>query len=286
MIVHFLQETFAISYKPINGFKWLGIAAIVLTPVYLYWLYMRNLQRQSRRGILLQKNFELSVLQAEIKNQEQIFENISRDMHDNIGQKLSLAKLSVLKEDLSKDNREQIAALLGECMDEIRDLSKSLGCDRVIELGLPRAIDEEVDRLQQASLFHIEFTTTGEPISLTATMEVIIYRVFQEALQNAVKHSRADTVTIALNYEPKLLTLSLSDNGRGFDENSPRNNGLRNMKIRAQGLGGSFSIRRIEPGTQILVQVPLTAAACRNLPVGRNRFLHKIRSRLSRAASL
>ena len=278
MIVHFLQETFNISYKPLNGFKWLSISAIVLTPVYLYWLYMRNLHRQSRQGILLQKNFELNVLQAEIKNQEQIFENISRDMHDHIGQKLSLAKLSLLKEDLSKDHKEQIATLLGECMDEIRDLSKSLGCDRVIEFGLAGAIEEEVDRLQQASLFHIEFTTAGDPISLTATMEVIIYRIFQEALQNAVKHSRANRVTIVLNYEPKLLTLSLSDNGRGFDENSPRNNGLRNMKIRAQGLGGSFSIRRIEPGTQILVQVPLTANAYRGLPLQKNRFFERVRS--------
>lgn len=235
----------------------MGIIAVILMAIYLPYRYLKNQQRKNKQLLNLQNDFKLNLLRAEIINQEQIFGEVAGEMHDNIGQKLAIAKLHIMKHDLSAEDKTQITTLLQECMTEIQSFSKSLGRNLVNDLGLIGAMQEEIARLEKVSLFSIEFKLLGEAVFLTPTIETNLFRIFQEAVQNAVKHAEASSISIALTYEPKQVSLCIRDNGTGYDDRSRRNNGLRNMEGRARGMHGVFSIEQMRPGTQVLVKVPL-----------------------------
>ena len=250
---HLLQVTVRLSNKPL----YLLLVACIVTLLYLIYKFVRNLQRQRREFIMLKENFRKNVLQAEIKMQEQVLRDISQDVHDSIGQKLAVAKFYLMKNKEAQEQNKEVTGILGECINDLRDLSKSLSSDEVRNLGLVQAIREEITRLQWAEVFDIDFKVKGDPGYLNITVEITLFRIFQEALQNAVKHSGAQSFFAELCYEPKQVSLSITDNGRGFTDETSRGNGLKNMRDRAASVGGNLQILHLDPGTEIRATIPL-----------------------------
>ena len=204
------------------------------------------------------------LLQSQIEMQEQTFQNISREIHDNIGQKLTLAKLhlNTLPELNASEKSEKILSavqFIGESINDLSDLSRSMSSDLVLQNGLLKALDFEVSQLSKMGLFKITLSVSEHTTFLDPHSELVIFRIVQEAINNIVKHSAASQVLINLQYSGSELLMEIKDDGIGFTTCSNENGtGLINMNKRASLLGGSCVYSGSEyHGASIIIKIPI-----------------------------
>lgn len=207
-----------------------------------------------------------NLLQTQIEIQEQTFQNISREIHDNIGQKLTLAKLhlNTLENSKSGQNDEKIqnaVNMIGEAINDLSDLSRSMSADLVLQNGLLKALEFETSQLSKLGLFKINLNVSELTFFLEPHSELTIFRIAQEAINNILKHSSASEIDITLIYSSSLLTMEIKDNGIGFQINrNLKGNGLPNMNKRAELLGGLCVVSNNEnQGTCITIKIPIYA---------------------------
>ena len=213
----------------------------------------------------IQADYEKNLFKAQLEIQEQTFEHISREIHDNINLSLTLAKLNLNTIDISDNtktlsNIDSSISLLTKSIEELRNLSNGLNSDLIVQQGLVRSIEDEMSRIQQVSMFTVSHSILGNPVFLNAQKELIIFRIIQEAFNNIIKHSKAHDAKLILNYQGGNLNIGIIDDGSGFDVTNHSKNhhaGLRNMENRAKILGGSMDIlSEIGKGTTLKFQIP------------------------------
>jgi two-component system NarL family sensor kinase len=215
-------------------------------------------------------------MRSQIEIQEQTFQNISQEIHDNIGQVLSLAKLNLGTMDTNQPETLQqkiddSKKLVGKAIQDLRDLSKSLNTDYVSDMGLLRAVEYELEMIGKGGMFSTQLTLEGLPAKLDSQKELIIFRIIQEVINNIIKHSKANKILVQVAYLPGNFSIAITDNGTGFDlsllqgENSQFGLGLRNMHKRSQLIGASFSITStLGTGTTVTVSLPLSVSPLNN----------------------
>jgi signal transduction histidine kinase len=241
------------------------MAGFVITIVLLY----RKKQITHLQSIENMKSeYEKTILNTQLEIQEQTFINISREIHDNIGMSLSLAKLNLntLKSADADTADEQISSSIGlisKAISDLSDISKGMNADFITEYGLINAVEQEISRVKNTKIYTVSFDVEGEPIFMSSQKELIIFRIIQEALNNILKHAQAKNIAILLNYKEGYLALQISDDGIGFSteksvilKNSGKGTGLINMKNRALLLGGTWNIESTNKGTAIYLTVP------------------------------
>lgn len=230
------------------------ICMILFIIMMLYWYRKRQVQFQINLE-QIRLDHEKTLMTAQLEMQEQTFQNISREIHDNIGLSLTLAKLQLNtfdwnSKDMSSDKLNSSVKLLTKSITELSDISKGLNADIIIQQGLLWAVEEEIKRIQQAGLFTVDFILTGTPAYMEAQQELVIFRIVQEAFNNIIKHANAPRASLHLHYDDVKLHIIIVDEGIGFDaELSAKNRqaGLINMKTRAKMLGGIMKIKS-QPG--------------------------------------
>jgi two-component system, NarL family, sensor kinase len=215
----------------------------------------------------LKTAYDQEILKSQIEVQNQTLQHIGQELHDNIGQLLSVAKinLNILEE---SDNEElefikQTNEIITQSISDLRALTKSLDGDFVKDFGLEESISHELQRIRKTRRFQTEISVLGDKRKLGYEREIVLFRIVQEVLNNALKHSKAKNLTIILHYFPESFTLSISDNGKGFDlENvnqkglSQAGAGLRNMQRRMELIGGKCNISsEIGKGTEVLLKL-------------------------------
>lgn len=161
---------------------------------------------------------ELRVVESEV--QEQTLNNISRELHDNIGQLLTLMRIQMEQEKLDNplltDTLNSVDDTLTDTIQQVRMLSHSLNSEVLEQNGLLQMIKQEVKRLQQFKKLNVEWETDDKEPDLTKDQRIMAFRIFQEILNNILKHSKASNVLISLQSSPN-FTLMVKDNGVGFD---------------------------------------------------------------------
>lgn len=203
----------------------------------------------------IEANYEKNILQTQLEIQEQTFQNISREIHDNISLSLTLAKLNLntLNWSEMEKTEEKVATsieLLTNSIAELSDISKSLSANIIIQHGLLKAIEDEINHIRQAGLFSVEFELSGTPIYLDNQKELIIFRIIQESFNNIIKHANAQHTKLGLQYDSDKLIITISDDGKGFDTKTPEVNrkaGLKNMETRIKILKGEMQVNS-QPG--------------------------------------
>ncbi len=244
----------------------LVVTVAIISMVLLYQNRQMKFIKEKEKMIAFHSN---ELLQTQLEIQEQTLKNISQEIHDNIGQVLSLVKLNINTMDcLQKENmNEKIKdskLLISKAIQDLRDLSKSMNTDYLIETGLEDAIAYEVEILKRAKSYHIDVLKKGSSYRLEDQQQLILLRIVQEALHNIIKHAHASHVQIALDFRQEAFLLQISDNGRGFNESEIINNslngsglGLRNMKNRARLIDAEINIESTAGnGTLITVSLP------------------------------
>ena len=187
-------------------------------------------------------------------------QRISRELHDGLGQKMVALKLAM--ESTNKQNEEKVRETIEEAkinfakaIDELRQISNNLAPNILYESGLDIALKNLCTSLSRTTNLYIDFSTHGE-----LEAKFYIYRIAQEALTNAIKHSEANKIEVQLIGNKDSLILIVEDNGKGFipeNKNSEAGNGMFNMKERAALLNGTFVVETEQGfGTTIRIKIP------------------------------
>lgn len=247
------------------------IAFLLLAGFVIFFLvlYMRRKSKSILEKQQLQAQFQQELLRSQIEIQEQTLKTISQEIHDNIGQVLSLAKLNLNTMDITNHEtlKEKIGdskALVSKAIQDLRDLSKSMNTDNIEAIGLFRALEYETELIRKAG-FSTELNIEGNTQRLEPQKELILFRIIQEIINNIIKHSDASTIIIALWYEASHIKLTVTDDGKGFDlrpledpGHSGFGLGIRNMHNRARLIGADFNMSStIGEGTVVSINVPI-----------------------------
>ena len=232
------------------------------------FLYRRRHRRHLQEKEQLRLSYERELLKSQLEIQEQTFKNISQEIHDNIGQVLSLAKLNLATMDIAQPaGLEQKIGdskkLVSQAIYDLRNLSHGLSTDYIADRGLVRAIEHELEMIKKSGVYETVFLMEGSSYPLDKQNELILYRIIQETLNNIIKHAASQKIIIHLHYRPEELTLSIIDNGKGFDLTPLTNNssfglGIKNMHNRARLIGAGFQISStLDEGTSVSISVPV-----------------------------
>jgi signal transduction histidine kinase len=207
----------------------------------------------------IEAGFQQEILKAQLEIQERTFESISQEIHDNIGQILMVIKLHLNSFDVEVSEKIATARdLVGKVIKDLRNLSKSINGNNIIELGLLNAIQNELKLLQQSGAMETSFQSLGEPFIWDSKKELILFRIVQEAIHNVIKHANASEVKVMANFENQIFELIVLDNGVGFDleRKNSFGNGLKNMENRCKLIGGIFNvISENQKGTSISIKI-------------------------------
>lgn len=233
--------------------------------IFLVFYQKRQLSNLKEKQ-LMKTQFEQEILQTQIEIQEQTLKTISQEIHDNIGQVLSLAKLNLntvgsMNDAIAQTKIDSTKDLVSKAINDLRDLSRSLYGDKMAEVGLDETIANELKILQNTGQFKTYLKITGETYKLEPQKEMVLYRIVQEALHNSVKHAKAKNINVQLNYKTAVFNLIIRDDGIGFNvaalQSSQTGIGLKSMQSRAALIGGTFSFRSSENnGTSISIEIP------------------------------
>jgi two-component system, NarL family, sensor kinase len=272
VLLHAAYLFFTANHPPMEKVIQTIVITAFLTLLIGFTLYMmfRYQQKQTRHLLERQQmlaQYKEELLRTQLEIQEYTFKNISEEIHDNIGQTLSLVKLNLgtirsIEDQRLADSRD----LLSKAIADLRTLSHGLLGEKVAETGLAAAIENELKLLQNSARFKISFHLTGQSVPTTPQKEMLLFRIVQEALHNAIKHSGGSEVSISLDYEPQHLLLTIRDNGKGFDSASldplKTGIGMKNMKNRAALAGATMRIESgMGKGTCLRLVIPLDIAA-------------------------
>ncbi len=242
----------------------------LLAPVFviLYILvYNRRKIKHIEEKEQMKLAFDAEIVKTQLEVQEQTMQNIGADLHDNIGQLLSLSSLtlsSIQLDDLTKA-REKIDAaidLTGRSIKEMRLLGKLLQGDQLLGVGLSEAICHEINWIEKSGKYQVDYLHEGEmPATSNLDKDLILFRILQEVMNNIIKHSFATKINIKLAYIAQNMELHIDDNGVGFDALSlhaaHNGMGLQNMQKRARIVGGEVTIWSLQnEGTRISVIIP------------------------------
>jgi two-component system, NarL family, sensor kinase len=244
------------------------LGSFIITFIFYY---KSRQQKHAQEKAELQSQFNQTLLQSQLEIQEQTLNKISQEIHDNIGQVLSLAKLTVTTIDIYQPERARVKIddsreLLTKAIQDLRNLARSMNTTYVNDLGLLRSVEYEVEMIRKSGVFIPQLNVEGQPSKLNAQKELILFRIFQELINNIIKHAEAKKVDIRIVFTEELLNITVIDNGKGFDttllnssDNPTSGLGLRNMQNRARLIGADFSITSIpKSGTTVNIQLPLS----------------------------
>ncbi|WP_158826676.1 sensor histidine kinase [Mucilaginibacter lacusdianchii] len=229
-------------------FLGLCIITVVLLTILIFKIYYKIiLDKQKLR-------YE-KILAIEYERQ-----TISRELHDNIGQLLSLVKLTLgttagQPEQHKQKKIDESRELVGQAITDLRNISKNLSFHNISHVGLTQAIKKEAERIDRSGLLKMTVNVIGNPYSLGEQNELVLFRIFQEALNNTLKHADAEHLDVKLEFATEKLNLMIADDGKGFAKHEKLNDGgsgLKNMENRASLIGADIDINSAPgKGTQI-----------------------------------
>ena len=246
------------------------IFIVLISFVFIFSIVYQRRQTQNRQDkAAMQAAFQQEILQTQLEVQNLTMQQLGRELHDNIGQLLSVLRinLNVLEEAVEDEGTKvQIAEsnqIVEQTIADVRALTKSLDGDFVKDFGLIDSLSHELLRIRKTRRYQTEITTSGTPYSLGYQHEIVLFRIAQEVINNALKHAAATTLHVSVGYEPTNFEITIKDNGKGFDyEGIMRNDlsksgaGLRNIQRRAELIGGKCVVEsKINEGTTVCIKI-------------------------------
>jgi signal transduction histidine kinase len=229
-----------------------GTALLLLLGFFMVGFLLMFQKKQNKNAMEkaeLKSSFKQELLKTRIEIQEETLNYVSREMHDNITQVLSFVKLNMglLANKLTGEQKIKLTdsrELIAQTITDLRNLSKSLSFEHISSLGLVKTLELEAARINKSGLINMDLTVEGEMYTLGEQRELVLFRIFQEALNNVLKHADAANIKIGLYYNAQMFNLTIEDDGAGFQPElltDKSGSGLRNMKNRA-GLIGAEAV--------------------------------------------
>ncbi|WP_299208616.1 ATP-binding protein [uncultured Dokdonia sp.] len=242
----------------------IGITILLLLLIVVGVLFSVFIKRKNE--LLLeqqtsQKRFEREIAESQIEIREETLRNISWELHDNIGQLLTLAKIQTQNSGGDQVQLDEAANTIGKGLREIRALSKLINPEALNNMTLVEALKLELDRFKRMEYLTTSLSVTGVPTTIVdKKIGTIIFRMFQEFFTNTIKHSKATHLDVCITYTKKSLEIKAKDNGIGFDiafAKAKNGIGLSNIASRGKLIGAKINITSNEgDGTEMHLLYP------------------------------
>ncbi|MGV3763004.1 sensor histidine kinase [Parapedobacter sp.] len=236
-----------------------GSLMLALIGVFMFLMviiYQKRKIKAIREQQELIVQYEQAVLKAKVEIREETLKYVGQELHDNVGQVLSLIKLYLSRPDPQR--KADVGQLIDQAIKDIRLLSHDLNINRVEQYSLSDFIEQELNKVHKAGIVKISFENEGfcEPVSFHDRL--MISRIFQECINNILKHADAKHIFVKLAEEKDACALSIADDGTGFESDSIRRGaGLSNIYDRVRLIGGGIEILSSPgKGTKVTLQIP------------------------------
>lgn len=237
-------------------FLLVAIGIIILILVY---------QKKQLRFIFekkaLESQYKEEILKSRVEAQEETLNNVSKEIHDNIGQLVNTAKILIGTAERKMpdvgDTLQQADQALSKTIHELRALSRSLNTQWLEQFNFFENLQDETHRINASGTLTMTVDHSVE-LTLSKERQLILFRMVQEAFQNSVKHGAATRIHIKTEQQETKLVVTVEDNGRGFDVNdtSKYGFGIFSLKHRVSLIGGGVHWHSDEKGTRVIIEIP------------------------------
>ena len=236
------------------------IFGLLLFVIFFFISFQNRKNKLLVKQIEAEKRYERELATSQLEIQEQTFKNIGWELHDNVGQLLSVLsiQLNMMLLKAPRTIQKQLkdtSDVLGNTIQEVRNLSKTLNNEVVNKNGLIRSLEIEVERFNRLKYLEAFIQVNGKVRYISTEHEILIFRMYQEFLSNVMKHSKAKNLSVTLNFNANDLEIIAEDNGLGFDTSQKtESSGLQTIKGRAALLSAKYSLTSvINNGTKLVL---------------------------------
>lgn len=251
----------------------LGLIAILIIILYLLKRNHRSKQKLSQQQSelleekikIIEKEHQISSLQSMINGQETERTRIAKDLHDGLGGIFSTVKMhySTLRQDtpsvMENPLYKKTLDLINNASDELRRVAHNMMPEVLMKVGLLEALSDFGNNISSGKLLKVSLQFFGMEKRLNSSTEIMLFRIIQELVSNIIKHADATEAIIQINREANRLSLTIEDNGRGFDTKEAeekRSMGMTTVKSRVDYLNGRLSIdSRKDIGTTVMIDL-------------------------------
>ncbi len=215
------------------------MALVVIT---LFVVFSRKKNRLLREKATEKKRFEREIAETQIEIREETLRNISWELHDNIGQLLTLAKIQL--QNATPESLDDISETITKSLNEIRSLSKLINPEFIKNIALKDALQLEIERFNRLQFINASLKIVGEEKELNQKHGIILFRILQEFFSNTIKHARGSKLEVCLEFNSDKLTIKAIDDGIGFnmEDIQKKGIGLENMKTRAKLINADINL--------------------------------------------
>jgi signal transduction histidine kinase len=239
--------------------------AIFIAAIILFVIFYRNkVIRQKQEYQKMKLSHQKELLATQIEMQQQTMQHIGREIHDDIGQQLTLA--SLYAQQLAYENEapqinekiQNIGQIINNSLTALRQLSKTLTDDSIAQNGIVSLLQIECDKVTNFKTCQFRVDPSLKSLQLSYEVKSILVRIAQEFIQNSIKHADCQSIQIALLKTDNLLEIILEDDGKGFNTQvTGKGIGLNNIKKRTEMIHGSYHIKSQNTGTKLTIQIPI-----------------------------
>lgn len=239
---------------PPHFMAWIGVVTSFCFAIGMF--YVGKMIGSIRRLNYQRKLTERRILTTVLRTEEKERLNFSKELHDGLGPLLSSAKMSL--GELSRrctdgedaELIENTSYVIDEAIRSLREISNKLSPHTLSTFGLSRAVSNFINKtlsINSGRGLEIRFDTNLKTERFDPNVEVILYRVIGELINNSMKHSGASLLTLSVNYDGESISIDYSDNGKGFDTEAVLDTGmgLSNITSRIQSLKGTVEIESV-----------------------------------------
>ena len=215
---------------------------------------------------LMEAHYTQELLKTRLEVQEETFRHISQEIHDNIGQTLTLLKLTISttryeEPEHVKSSLENSKLIVTKAIKDLRSIAHNLSPDFLEKTGLPELIKYQLQQLEGTGEYKTSFSTIGDQKEKQPQKELVLLRIVQELLHNIVKHANATEISVNMEFVEDKLRITVSDNGQGFDAEGLKQNqnqgiGLTNIRNRIKMIGGNLNIESYsQQGCKAVIEI-------------------------------
>jgi signal transduction histidine kinase len=260
------MEPYFVVVIVLTTFLFVVLTSFIFTIISLYNKKQISYEKEL---LLIKANYDKELLGTQLEIQEQTLSHISLELHDNVAQYISLSKLHLnalynLNLPAGAEFLNEANDLLSASLDELRRISRNLNTENIKQNGLVRTVDDLISHVEKANEFKIDFEVVGKSCFLEDQKEIVLFRIIQESFNNILKHSKANHIRVLLNYHEDNLSLSINDDGLGFDAegtlknyNPSKSSGLKNILRRSELIHANCRIESMPgQGTSINITTP------------------------------
>lgn len=236
------------------------ILIVVLMMVAIYSVFIKKKSQLILTQKIKEATFEQELANSQVEIKEQTLNYIGQELHDDLGQKLSVArlmtnKLSFSNESEKKEIANEINLLIGECIQDIRNLSKVFITKQVEHFGFVESLEREIFRIQRLQLLEVHYDVNNRDLEINSSHALILFRIIQECINNVIKHSKSKCIELIVIDAEDRICIKINDTGIGFNAKREDNgSGLKSMISRAKIINADFDINSADKnGTKVLI---------------------------------